>query len=103
MHIHKNDLVKVITGRDSGKKGKVLRVIPSAGRVQVEGINIVKRSFKARPGVRQAGIVSMPAMMDISKVQLVCPSCNKPMRVTYQINNGVKVRICRLCKATISQ
>lgn len=103
MHIRKNDLVKVITGRDSGKKGKVLRVIPSEGKIQVEGVNIVKRSYKARPGVRQAGIVSMPAMMNISKVQLVCPSCNKPMRVTYQIDSGVKVRVCRLCKATISQ
>ena len=103
MNIRKNDMVKVITGKDAGKRGKVLKVVPRLRLVQVEAVNVVKRSYKARPGVRQAGIVSKPALFNVSKVMLVCPSCNKPIRVAYQINNGTKVRVCRLCKATISQ
>ena len=102
MHIRKNDMVKVITGKDSGKKGKVLDIMPRMRLVQVEGANIVKRAYKARPGVRQAGIVAKTMHLDISKVMLICPNCNKPVRVGYQLNNGTKVRICKSCKATIS-
>lgn len=102
MKIRKNDMVKVITGKDSGKKGKVLGVMPRLGLVQVEGAGVVKRAFKARPGVRQAGIVNKTMYMNIAKVMLICPRCNKPARVGYQMENDTKVRVCKSCKATIS-
>jgi large subunit ribosomal protein L24 len=103
LKIRKGDTVEVLTGKDLGRRGKVLEVIPSRGRLVVEHINIAKRHSKPRPvkGTRGAqmtggGVLDLEAPLPISNVALVCPSCDQPTRVGYTIRpNGDKVRHCR--------
>ena len=96
--IRKNDTVLVTTGKDQGKQGKVHRVIPGEERALVEGINISKRHTKARPGVRQAGIVEREAPIHISNLMLVCPNCQRATRVGFRfLEDGAKIRVCKRC------
>ncbi len=102
MRIRQNDTVEVIAGRDLKKRGKVQQVIPRKGLVMVEGVNIVKRHQRPTATVRQAGIIQMEALMPLSKVMLVCPQCNKAVRVGYSfLEDGRKVRLCRSCHEMI--
>ena len=99
--IRKGDHVRVMTGKDRGKEGRVLAVFPRNNRLLVEGVNVVKRHLKLRPARGRAGqeggIISKEAPLDLSNVQVVCPSCG-PTRVGYQISaDGTKTRICRKC------
>jgi large subunit ribosomal protein L24 len=101
MNIKQNDTVLVITGKDKGKKGKVREVHPSDQAVIVEGINIVKRHTRGRQGARQAGIIEKEAPLNASKVMVVCPSCNRGVRVGHTLlGDGQKVRVCRHCGET---
>jgi large subunit ribosomal protein L24 len=103
LKIRRGDLVEVLSGKDVGRRGKVLEVIPEDRRVIIENINIVKRHTKPRPvkGTRGAqmtpgGVLDMAAAMRIDNVALVCPSCNVATRVGYRITeSGEKVRHCR--------
>lgn len=98
MEIRSNDTVVVITGRDKGKRGKVRRTLPQAGRVVVEGLNIVKRHTKARPPARQAGIIDLEAPLQVSNVMLLCPKCNRPTRIGHQaLEDGTTGRACKRC------
>lgn len=98
MKIKRDDTVMVMTGRNRGKTGKVMRVIPEANRVVVEGVNIVKRHTKARPGVLQAGIIEKEAPIDISNVMVVCPKCDRPTRVGHHfIEEAGRLRKVRHC------
>jgi len=98
MRIRKDDTVKVITGKDRGKTGKVHRVIPDDNKVLVEGINIVKRHQRPRPNVRQSGIIEREAPLDLSNVMLICTKCGKPTRIGHRfLGDGTKVRMCRKC------
>jgi large subunit ribosomal protein L24 len=102
MKIRKDDSVIVIAGKDSGKKGKVRRVLPDEDRVIVEGLNMVKRHSRARRAVRQAGIIEMEAPVHISNVMLVCGKCGKPTRIgTRFLTDGRRVRICSSCREVI--
>lgn len=102
MNIHKNDTVLVIQGRDKGKQAKVQRVLPKEGLVFVEGVNMVKRHTKGRPGLRQAGIMSKEAPLSVSKIVLVCTHCGKPSRIGRKsMEDGSKARICRKCHEVI--
>ncbi|MGH2759039.1 MAG: 50S ribosomal protein L24 [Actinomycetota bacterium] len=99
--IRKGDHVRVMTGKDRGKEGRVLAVFPRNNRLLVEGVNVVKRHLKLRPARGRAGqeggIISKEAPLDVSNVQVVCPSCG-PTRVGYQVaSDGTKARICRKC------
>lgn len=99
--IRKGDHVRVMTGKDRGKEGRVLAVYPRQSRLLVEGVNVVKRHLKLRAARGRAGqeggIISKEAPMDVSNVQIVCPSCG-PTRVGYQIAaDGTKSRVCRKC------
>ncbi len=99
--IRKNDRVQVITGKDRGKVGKVLRVIPRTSRAIVEGVNIVKKHQKPTPG-SQGGIIEKEASIHISNLMLICPKCTDPVRVGYKIlEDGSKVRICKKCGEVI--
>ncbi|MGH7877757.1 MAG: 50S ribosomal protein L24 [Candidatus Dormibacteraceae bacterium] len=97
------DNVVVLTGKDKGKQGEVLRTIPSANKIVVKGINIVKRHVKAgqRTGGTQAiqgGIVDFESPLDYSNVMLVCPSCNRPTRIKHgHLESGAGVIQCRYC------
>lgn len=102
MNIRRNDTVMVTAGKDRGKRGKVRLAFPRDRNLIVEGVNMVKRHVKPRPGVRQAGIISREAPMAVSKVMLVCSKCDKPTRVGRQaLEDGRKVRVCRKCKEVI--
>lgn len=82
MKIHKNDNVKIIAGKDKGKTGKVLRAIPSEGKVIVQGMNVQKRHTKAKKNTKQGGgVVDISAPIHISNVQVLDPKINKPTRI----------------------
>ena len=95
--VRKDDTVMVIAGRERGKTGKVLRMLPKTERVVVERINMVKRHTKPR-GTQMGGILEKEAPLHISNVQPVCSRCDKPTRVgTKRLEDGHGVRVCRRC------
>lgn len=96
MNIKKGDTVVVITGKDKGKSGKVLEVLPKQNRVLVEGINIVSRHTKPRSAQEKGGIIKKPAPINASNVMILC-DCGKATRVAYKLVNGKKVRVCKKC------
>lgn len=93
--IKKNDQVVITTGRDKGKRGRVLEVLPTRGKVKVEGANIIKKHQKANPGLnRGGGIIDKEAYIDISNVQLIDPDSGRPTRVRYETqSDGTKTRV----------
>ena len=103
--IRKNDNVVVIAGRDRGKRGRVLRVIPARQRVVVEGVNFIKRHTRPNPQKNiKGGIVEREAPLAAANVQLVCPECSAPTRVGRQrLDNGKAVRVCRKCKGVVDK
>ena len=101
MNVKRDDTVLVIAGKDKGKRGRVREVHPADNKIVVEGINIVKKHTRGRRGVRQAGVIEQEAPLNASKVMVVCPSCNRGVRVGHAfLDNGQKVRECRNCGAT---
>ncbi len=91
--IKKDDTVLVISGRDKGKRGKVVRVDPDAGRLVVEGVNMITRHKRQRPGVAQAGRLQQEGLIYMAKVMLVDPETAKPGRVGWKfLDDGTKVR-----------
>ncbi len=103
--IKKNDNVVVIAGRDRGKRGRVLRVIPVKRRVIVEGVNFIKRHTRANPQKNvKGGIVQRESSLSVANVQLLCPECSAATRVgRKQLEDGRRVRICRKCKGVIDK
>lgn len=102
MKLHKNDLVQVMMGKDKGKTGKVERVLPTAGKVVVEGVNQFKRHLKARVSGQKSEVVVITKALPVSNVALVCPSCKKTTRIGYSVDKkGGKVRVCRKCEKEI--
>ena len=98
MHIRKNDSVMVVTGRERGKTGKVLRVMPDRDAAIIERVNLVKRHAKARGPQQPGGIVEKEAPMRLSNIMLMCDKCNAPVRVGRKImGDGDKGRVCRRC------
>ncbi|NLX02772.1 MAG: 50S ribosomal protein L24 [Syntrophomonadaceae bacterium] len=98
MRIKKGDIVLVTTGKDAGKKGKVLRVLPAANKVVVEGINRVKKHQKPNRAIPQGGILRIETPMNASNVMLLCNKCDKPTRIGSKIlDNQEKVRVCKNC------
>ena len=102
MSIKKNDTVVVLSGKDKGKQGKVLAVMPADRKVIVEGINMVSRHTKPRKQGEQGGILQKEAPIFACKVQKVCPKCNKPTRPAHKLlADGKKVCVCKKCGAEI--
>lgn len=93
--IKKNDQVVITSGRDKGKRGRVLEVLPARGKIKVEGANVIKKHQKANPGLnRGGGIIDKEAYLDISNVQLIDPDSGKPTRVRYDVQtDGTKTRV----------
>ena len=104
--IRKGDRVAVLTGKDSGKEGRVIAVFPQKGRVLVEGVNRVKRHERVRPsqdrrGGQEGGIITKELAVDLSNVALICPT-DGPTRAGYVVHaDGTKSRICKKCQAEI--
>jgi large subunit ribosomal protein L24 len=103
--IRRNDTVIVMTGRDRGKRGRVLRVLPADNRLLVEGVNIIKRHTRPNPQRNiKGGIVEREAALHASNVQLVCPECGKTTRIGRRVlSDGRKVRICRKCEGVVDK
>jgi large subunit ribosomal protein L24 len=101
MRIKKNDLVKMLAGKDSGKTGKVLRVFPQENKVIVEGLNMLKKHNKPRKEGEKGQRVELPRKIDISNAMMVCPKCSATTRVGFRIEGEKKIRICKKCQAEI--
>lgn len=103
--LRKNDNVLVVTGKDRGKRGRVLRVIPATNRVVIEGVNLIKRHTRPNPGRNiKGGIVEREASLHASNVQLVCPECGAQTRIGRRLlGDGRKVRICRKCDGVVDK
>jgi large subunit ribosomal protein L24 len=102
--IRRNDTVVVTTGRDSGKRGRVLKVLPDKNRVIVEGVNIIKRHTRPNPQRNiKGGIVEREGTVHASNVQLVCPECGKTTRVGHKALGDRKVRVCRKCEGVVDK
>ena len=106
MRIKKNDLVKILAGRDKGRQGKVLEILPGGEKVRVEGVNTVKRHVKAGrdPKAPQGGIIEAAAPLHISNVQLVCGHCSKLTVAKMRTrDDGKRVRFCPKCKEPLDK
>lgn len=106
MRLKKNDNVIMLQGKDRGKRGKLLFVLPESGKVAVEGLNMIKKHQRAKKQGQKGQVVHKERAINVSNVQIICPRCGKPTRIGYQINTdagkgGVKVRICKKCKSEI--
>ncbi|HMG41863.1 MAG TPA: 50S ribosomal protein L24 [Acidimicrobiales bacterium] len=103
LKIRKGDRVKVLTGKDRGKEGTVMRAIPQARKVIVDGVNVAKKHQGPTRTTQQGGIIDKDMPLPVANVALVCPSCGKATRVGYKIDNsGQKVRVCRKCGGEIA-
>lgn len=104
MRIKKGDQVEVISGKDRGKRGEVLKADPEKDRVVVEGINIVHRHQRPTQDMQQGGILENEAPIHISNVQLVCPHCDQRTRFGVEVlDSGNKVRVCKKCSEDIDK
>ena len=102
--IRRGDTVMVLTGRERGKRGKVLRVMPVAGRVLVEHVNMIKKHQRPTQKLRQGGIIEREGPLALSNVLVVCPRCDKPSRTGVKIlTDGRKVRTCRRCGESVDR
>ena len=101
--IRRNDTVKVITGRDKGKEGRVLRVFPGDGKVLVEHVMMVKKHVRPNPQRNiKGGIAEQESRISLSNVQLVCPTCG-PVRIGHEVRGDRKVRVCKKCGTTLDK
>ena len=103
--IRKNDNVVVVTGKDRGKRGRVLKVLPQRNRLVIEGVNFVKRHTRPNPQQNvKCGIVERESPLHASNVQIVCPECGAPTRIGHQLlGDGRKVRVCRKCDGAVDK
>ena len=102
LKIHRNDTVKVLSGTDRGKQGRVLRVFPDKGTVLVEHVRIVKKTVSSKQGQRtKGGIAEQESPINVSNVMLVCPNCG-PSRVGYKVEGDTKTRVCKKCGQTLA-
>ena len=97
LSIHRNDTVKVITGKNRGKQGRVLRVFPDKGTILVEHVRMVKKTVSSKQGQRtKGGIAEQESPINVSNVMLVCPNCG-PSKVGHKVEGDTRVRICKKC------
>lgn len=101
MKIKKDDTVLIKSGKDRGKKGKVIQAFPKEGRILVEGVSLRKKHQKPKKSGEKGQIVSMPGPVNVSSVKLICPKCQKPTRIGYKVTDKKKTRICKKCKEEI--
>ncbi|OGF63886.1 50S ribosomal protein L24 [Candidatus Giovannonibacteria bacterium RIFCSPHIGHO2_01_FULL_45_24] len=99
MRIKKGDIVKIISGKDRGKQGKVLRASPKLEKIVVEGVALRKKHRRPRRQGQKGEVVTLPSPIHVSNTMLFCKNCNRGVRVGYQIlEDGKKIRICKKCK-----
>ena len=102
LHVKSGDTVVILSGKDRGKKGKVMQVSPKEGKVIIENANFVQKHVKPRKMGEAGGIIKAESAIYACKVQRVCPKCNKPTRPAHKLlEGGKKVRVCKKCGAEI--
>lgn len=102
IRIKRNDIVKIISGDDKGKTGKVLRVLREDSKLLVEGVNFVWKHMRKSQQYPHGARIQKEAPVDISNVMIICQSCSKPTKITYKyLETGEKIRICKKCKEAI--
>ena len=102
MNIKKNDTVIVLSGKDKGKQGEVLRAMPAEGKVVVQGVSVATKHQKARKQGEESSIIKVETPIYACKVMVVCPKCSKPTRVAHKVGaDGKKVRVCKHCGAEL--
>ena len=101
MKIKKGDTVQVLAGNDKGKRGEVLQVLPKVEKVIVKGVNVRKKHTKPRKQGQEGGIIPVECPIHSAKLGVVCPKCNKPVKVGYKVEKDRKVRVCRKCGAEL--
>jgi large subunit ribosomal protein L24 len=103
-HVRRGDLVGVLTGKERGKRGRVLRVLPDGGRVLVEHVNMIKKHQRPTQKVRQGGIIEREGFIHLSNVLVVCGRCDRPVRTGINVlADGRKVRVCKRCGESIDK
>jgi len=102
MKLVKDDKVMIRTGKDRGKSGKILRVLPKENRIVVEGINLVKKHAKPTSKLPHGGIITREAPIAASNVMLACPECSKPTKVRKQVTDAGIIRVCTECGAALN-
>ncbi len=104
LNIRKGDTVVVLSGKDKGKKGKVLRVLPNEDKVVVQNVHMMKKHQRPTATVREGGIIEREEPIYASKVQVICPSCGNPTRIGHRAVEGGKiVRVCKKCNEIIDK
>jgi len=98
MKIKKNDKVKMLAGKDTGKVGKVLKIFPREGKLTVEGLNLMKKHTRPRKEGEKGQRVEIPRKIDSSNVKWICPKCGQPSRIGYVIKGEEKLRKCKKCQ-----
>ena len=101
MKIKLNDQVKILSGKEKGKLGKVIQVFPEIKKVVVDGVAQIKKHLRAKSRTEKGQIISLFSPIPVSKVMLVCSKCEKPTRVGYAIDAKTKKRMCRQCGQSI--
>lgn len=97
MKLKTGDQVLIISGKDRGRKGKILKTLPKEGKIVVEGINIHKKHVRPKRQGEKGQVVQVPAPMDSSNAKLVCAKCSKPARAGHKVTSGKKYRVCKKC------
>lgn len=98
MKLKKGDTVLIISGKDKGRRGKIIEALPQQKKVVVEGINIVKKHRRPKREGQKGQVVEIAKPISASNVKLVCPKCSKPARVGWLVSGGRKDRVCKKCK-----
>jgi large subunit ribosomal protein L24 len=102
LSVRKDDIVVVLSGKDKGRKGKIVQTLPKENKVLVEGVNVAKRHTKPRKRTDPGGIIEKECPIYASKVMRICPKCQKPTRAGHVIaEDGTKNRVCKKCGETI--
>ena len=101
MKIKVNDKVKILSGKDRGKTGKVIQVFADYGKIVVEGVNQIKKHLRTQNKSEKGQVITLASPMPASKAMLLCPKCEKPIRVGYKVEAGNKKRFCRACQQPI--
>ena len=101
MKIKKGDNVLVVSGKDKGKTGKVLKSLPKEMKISVEGVHLKQKHLRPKKQGEKGQIVKSAAFFDVSNVKIICPKCGKPTRIGYSVVNGKKNRVCKKCHSEI--
>lgn len=99
MNIKKGDKVLIVKGKDRGKSGKVLNVRAKESKILIEGLNLIKKTVKAKRQGEKGQVITVPAPLNVSNIKLICVSCGRPTRVGFRVTGLKKERYCKKCKA----